>query len=133
MDCSVKLSFENQAWLHATPFLLGVLVLIGDFNSPDETVNNFYCVSNVSDIFMFFINKHLVYERSQNFECQFLKVSILIHKRDKLVNIVHLAQCLVDISFEFSTLLYKNNHEKEYLIPLVFKSRHPNFTKEYKD
>ena len=66
-DFSVRLSFENQAWRDATPFLLVVLVEVGDFNGSDEVVNDFYCVFVMSVNFLLFVDKHLVYERSQDF------------------------------------------------------------------
>ena len=42
-DFSVRLSFENQAWRDATPFLLFVSVEVGDFYGSDEVVSN--CLS----------------------------------------------------------------------------------------
>ena len=84
-DFSVRLSFENQAWRDATPFLLVVLVEVGDFNGSDEVVYDFYCVFVMSVNFLFFVDKHLVYERSQDFRRQFFKVAaVFVHERDKL-------------------------------------------------
>ncbi len=40
-EFSVRLSFENQAWRDATPFLLFVSVEVGDFNGSDKVVNDF--------------------------------------------------------------------------------------------
>ena len=42
-DFSVRLSFENQAWRDATPFLLFVSVEVGNFYGSDEVVSN--CLS----------------------------------------------------------------------------------------
>ena len=54
------------------------LVEVGDFNGSDEVVNDFYCVSDVSVNFLLFVDKHLVYESSQDFRRQFLKVAVFV-------------------------------------------------------
>lgn len=84
-DFSVRLSFENQAWHHATPVLWSVLVEVGDFNGSDEVVNDFYRVSDVSVNFLLFVDKHLVYKRSQYLRRQFFEVAVfsLLRKQDK--------------------------------------------------
>ena len=77
-DFSVRLFFENQAWRDAMPFLFGFLVEVGDFDGSDEVVDNFYYVFVMSVNFLLFVDKHLVYERSQVFRRQFFKVAVFV-------------------------------------------------------
>jgi len=81
-EFSVRLSFENQAWRDATPFLLFVSVEVGDLNGSDEVIYDFDRVSVMSVNFLLFVNQHFVYERSQDFGRQFLKVAVLVHERN---------------------------------------------------